>query len=147
LLIPHGAHVMVVDGARMSLFRNRGKDFDPRLELIEERKRQAPRTSAIGTDRPGRSRQNLGTAGGTHQGTDFHQMVEDEFAAAAAARLGDLLHSEEASAVLVASPKALGVMRRQLGSKLRGRLIAEIDKDYAGRPAADVVELLASAEP
>jgi protein required for attachment to host cells len=146
LLIPHGAHIMVVDGARMSLFRNSGQNFEPRLELLEERKRHAPRTAALGSDRPGRSRQNLGTAGGAHQGTDFHQLAEDEFAAAAADRLEGLLQSDDARVVLVAAPRALGIMRKQLGAKLRERLVAEIDKDFAGRPAADVAEMLASAE-
>jgi protein required for attachment to host cells len=147
LLIPHGAHIMVVDGARMSLFRNSGRDSALRLDLLDEEEKPSPRSSAMGTDRPGRSRQNLGTAGGAHQGTDFHQMEEDEFAAAAADRLAILLRTESARAVLVAARRSLGIMRKQLGPKLRSRLIAEIDKDFAGRSAQDVAKMLARAEP
>lgn len=147
MLIPHGTHVMVVDGARMSLFRNSGQDFDPRLELLDEAQHHSPRTSAMGTDQPGRARQNLGTVGGAHEGTDFHQIAEDEFAAEAATRLAGLLQTEDARAVLVASPRVLGIMRWELGPKLRARLIAEIDKDFAGRSAKDVAKMLVSAEP
>lgn len=147
MLIPHGAHIMVVDGAKMSLFRNSGKDFAPRLDLLEETEKRIPRTSAMGTDQPGRSRQDMGSAGGAHQGTDFHQLVEDEFAEAAAARLAGLLQAEGSRAVLVAAPRVLGIMRRELGTKLRARLIAEIDKDFAGRSAQEVEKMLISAEP
>jgi protein required for attachment to host cells len=147
VLIPHGAHIMVVDGARMALFRNSGRDFAPHLDLLDEQEKPVPRSSAMGTDQPGRSHQNLGTAGGAHQGTDFHQLAEDAFAAAAADRLADLLRAEDSGAVLVAAPRVLGIMRRQLGAKLRARLIAEIDKDFAGRSADDVAEMLVNAAP
>lgn len=146
MLIPHGAHVMVVDGAKMALYRNSGKDFAPKLELVEEQEHRVPRSSALGTDQPGHQFQNLGSVGGSHEGTDFHQQAEDEFAAEAARKLGSLLQKEDARAVLVAAPRVLGVMRKQLSDKQRERLIAEIDKDYAGRPAADIAEMLANAE-
>ncbi len=138
MLIPHGAHVMVVDGAKMSLFRNSGKDIAPLLELVEEQEQHVPRTSRLGTDRPGHDFQNLGSVGGAHEGTDFHQLAEDEFAATAAEKLAALLQQDDARAVLVAAPRVLGVMRKKLAPELRSRLIAEIDKDYAGRPAADM---------
>jgi protein required for attachment to host cells len=146
MLIPHGAHVMVIDGARMSLFRNSGKDFAPRLELVEEHEQRVPRTSSLGSDQPGHSFQNLGSVGGSHEGTDFHQLAEDAFATEAAGKLGALLQNEDARAVLIAAPHMLGVMRKQLDPKQRARLIAEIDKDYAGRPPADVAKLLSGIE-
>lgn len=146
MLIPHGAHVMVVDGAKMALFRNGGEDFAPRLELIEEQKHRVPRTSSLGTDQPGHSFQDLSDVGGSHEGTDFHQLAEDEFAGEAAGKISALLQGEDACAVLIAAPRVLGVMRKHLSHKQRGQLIAEIDKDFAGRPAADVEQLLASIE-
>lgn len=146
MLIPHGAHVMVVDGARMALFHNGGKDFAPRLELLEEQTQRVPRTSSLGTDQPGHGFQNLGSVGGSHEGTDFHQLAEDQFAANAAEKLGALLNKDGARAVLVASPRVLGVMRKQLSAKQRAQLIAEIDKDYADRPAADIAAMLAKLE-
>lgn len=146
MLIPHGAHVMVVDGAKMALYRNSGKDFAPRLELIEEREHRVPRTSSLGTDQPGHQFQNLGSVGGSHEGTDFHQLAEDKFAADAAEKLGVILQQDDARVVLIAAPRVLGVMRKQLSAKQRARLVAEIDKDYAGRPAAEIAQMLAMAE-
>lgn len=146
MLIPHGAHVMVVDGAKMALFRNGGQDFVPRLELIEEQEHRVPRTSSLGTDQAGRAFQSIGAERGAYETTDFHQLAEDEFAAEAAEKLCALLQKDDARAVLVAAPRVLGVMRKHLSHKQRGQLIAEIDKNYAGRSAADITQMLARAE-
>jgi protein required for attachment to host cells len=40
MLVAHDTHVMVIDGANKSLFRNRGKDFAPELVRIDHRHRQ-----------------------------------------------------------------------------------------------------------
>lgn len=43
-------------------------------------------------------------------------------------------------------PHALGLMRTALLADVRERLIAEIDKDYAGRTATEVGQLLKGYE-
>ncbi len=146
MLIPHGTHVMVVDGAKMALFRNSGKDFDPKLELIEQARDITPRTSDIGTDQPGRGYQSVGGHRAAYEQTDYHQLLEDKFAAQACTKLEALLATGEADAILVAAPRVLGTMRSQLKPAARKRLIAEIDKDYAGRTAAEITQMLSSYE-
>jgi protein required for attachment to host cells len=133
---------MVVDGARMAMMRNAGNMAEPRLEIVEQAHRQAPRTSALGTDRPGRTAQSGQAARSAVDGPDFHAQAEVEFTAAAAARLADLLKRDDAPAILVAEPRVLGIMRDHLDPHIRKRLIAEIDKDFAGRSAADLAEML-----
>ena len=44
--------------------------------------------------------------------------------------------------VLIAPPRTLGTIRRYLHPDARARLIAEIDKDYAGRTALEIAKLL-----
>jgi protein required for attachment to host cells len=146
MLIPHGTHVMVVDGAKMALFRNGGKDFAPQLDLIEEKERRTPRTSRLGSDGPGRAFRSVGSERTAYETTDFHQLEEDAFATEAAERLGKLLDSDQQRAVLVAAPRVLGVMRKCFKPAARARLIAEIDKDYAGRSAAEITQMLGSYE-
>jgi protein required for attachment to host cells len=146
MLIPHGAHVMVVDGAKMALFRNAGQSLSPQLDLVEEAEQSVPRTSSLGSDQPGRGFQSANPRRAAYETTDFHQMEEDEFAEAAANRLCDILKGETDRAILVAAPRTLGVMRRHIDPELRARLIAEIDKDYTGRPAADIARMLGSFE-
>ena len=143
MLVTHDAHIMVIDGANKSLFRNRGKDFAPDLERIDHRHRQTGRTSEMGSDKPGRSFQSAGKGRSEHESTDYHQQEEDRFANEAADQLNMLL-SDGASAILIATPHVLGVMRKRLAPEARARITAEIDKDYAQRSIADITAMLVS---
>jgi protein required for attachment to host cells len=143
MLVAHDTHIMVIDGANKSLFRNRGKDFAPDLERVDHRHRQTGRTADLGTDRPGRSFQSTGSARSAHESTDYHQQEEDKFANAAADQLNALL-TNGATAILIAAPHVLGVMLKRLEPEARTRIKAVIDRDYAQRSVEDITALLVS---
>ena len=143
MIVAHESHIMVIDGSNKSLFRNRGKDFAPDLERIDHRHRQTGRTSEMGSDKPGRSFQSSGNGRSAHESTDYHQQAEDLFANEAADQLNMLL-TAGASAILIATPHVLGVMRQRLAPEARSRITAEIDKDYAQRSVEDITALLVS---
>lgn len=142
MLIAHDTLIMVLDGARMSLFRNSGIDRAPKLELLAEAKHQVPATSELGDDRPGREFQSSGTRRGAYETPDLHQKEEDEFAAEMAELFNFHMVNSERRAILIAPPRALGAIRKHLHPDARSALVAEIDKDYAGRTALEVAELL-----
>ncbi|WP_162986835.1 host attachment family protein [Sphingomonas paeninsulae] len=142
MLVFHGAMILVIDGAKLSLFRNRGRDFAIDLELVEHSVQHAAQTADIGTDKPGRSFSSVGHGRSAHETTDFHQADEDDFARAAIDRLNALALQSDFDFIIVAAPHVLGFIRPRYSADLKKRLVAEIDKDYAGRPAADVAELL-----
>ena len=142
MLIAHDLLIMAVDGARMSLFRNKGSVREPQLELLVEEEHKSPSTVELGDDKPGRSFQSIGNARGAYETTDLHQQAEDEFALEMAELLVFHMHDDERRAVLIAPPHVLGLMRKHLPRDIRERLIAEINKDYAGRTTSDVAELL-----
>lgn len=146
MLVPHGTMIMVLDGAKMSLFRNRGKDFSPILEPIEHSRHYAAKTAALGSDRPGRSFSSNGHGRSAYQSTDYHQAEENEFAKAATETLNALAVQSKLAFIVVAAPTVLGFMRKHYGADLRRHLIGEIDKDYASRPAADIALLLRDHE-
>jgi protein required for attachment to host cells len=73
MLVAHGTHIMVVDGAKMLLFRNRGKDFAPDLERIDHQETHVDRTANLGSDKPGRSFQSSGNGRSAHESTDYHR--------------------------------------------------------------------------
>jgi hypothetical protein len=79
MLVSHGAMILVIDGAKMSLLRNRGKDFAVDLELVEHGAKQAASTAEMGTDKPGRSFASAGRTRSAYQATDYHQAEEDDF--------------------------------------------------------------------
>lgn len=133
---------MVVDGARLALFRNDGQGLAPKLRLIEEERDVVPPTSEIGADRPGRSFQSTGSHRSAYEQTDFHQAMEDRFTGHACARLTEVLKDSDAGAVLIAAPAVLGQMRQQMEPGTRQRLIAEIDRNYAGHDPEEIEQLL-----
>jgi protein required for attachment to host cells len=146
MLIAHDVLIMAVDGARMSLFRNKGSVQKPHLELLVEEQRKAPSTAELGDDQPGRSFQSSGNTRGAYETTDLHQQAEDDFALEMAELFIFHMKDDDRQAILIAPPKVLGLMRKHLPDDIRQRLIAEIDKDYAGRTALDVAELLDNRE-
>lgn len=144
MLVAHGTLVLVADGAKMTIFRNHGSDIAPALEVVETDGQFSARTSAQGTDKPGRSFSSVGSGRSGYSETDFHQADEDRFAIAAAERLAALAGAGM-GLIVVAPPHTLGVLRKHYAAPVRAAIVAEIDKDYAGRPAADVAALLATA--
>jgi protein required for attachment to host cells len=142
MLIAHDALVMALDGARMSLFRNKGNEREPNFELLAEEHQKAPSTADLGDDQPGRTFQSVGSTRGAYEGTDWHQQQEDEFAEEMAALFNFHMADEARKGVLIAPPKVLGTIRKHLHPDARSRLIAEIDKDYAGRTVMEIAELL-----
>ena len=142
MLISHGSIILVIDGAKMSIFRNRGNDFAADLELVEQNAKHTASIAELGTDKPGRSFNSKGRARSAHQSTDYHQTEEDAFATAAAEKLNSLAQQSHLDFIVVAAPRVLGVMRQHYSSGLRKLIVAEIPKDYARRPVADVAELL-----
>jgi protein required for attachment to host cells len=142
MLVFHGAMILVIDGAKLSLFRNRGRDFAIDLELVEQNAKHMEHTAEMGTDKPGRSFSSVGQGRSALETTNFHQVKEDNFAKTAIEKLNKLAELSDLDFIIVATPHVLGIMRPRYSTDLKHRLIAEIDKDFAGRPAAEVAALL-----
>ena len=146
MLVTHDALILALDGARMSLFRNRGGLSELQLELLAKQERKTPSTAELGNDKPGRNFQSSGKARGAYETTNLHQQAEDEFTLEMAELLIFQMNDGDRQAIMIAPPHVLGLMRKHLPNDIRQRLIAEIDKDYAGRTALEVADLLAKYE-
>jgi protein required for attachment to host cells len=146
MLVIHGAIILVIDGAKMVLYRNRGKDFAADLEVLKHSAKHTASTAAMGSDKPGRSFNSMGSARSAYQTADYHQAEEDQFAKAAVEELNTLAQQSNLDFIVVAAPRVLGVMRKHYSGNLRKHIVAEIDKDYAARPTSDVADLLREHE-
>jgi protein required for attachment to host cells len=140
--IPHDALLVVADGGRMALYRNRGSAFEPDLELLEQEAVEFPRTSEIGADRPGRAFESSSSRRSAYEVTDIHDKAEEGFCRTIAERIAILLPQAKAGLLLVAAPRALGMIRSHLADEVRNALLAEIGKDYAGMNPADIGKAL-----
>lgn len=128
MLVPHGAYILALDGGHMRLFRNQGSNHAIRLETVKERKLHNPRTHVIDDDQPGRSFQSVGGARSAYPAADTHQRREDEFCEAA---LGETLAEtgDAPALILIAPPRVMGVVRKQMERERRLPPTQEIVKD------------------
>ena len=144
--IPNGAHVLVIDGRKLLLFKNEGGAADPRLGLITLREQDSAPTQEQGSDRPGRTHASVGGSHSSYEQTDFHQMDEDAFAVRAAALLNrEVLAGHIRTLIVVAAPRTLGAMRKHYQAGLKTTLLGEIAKDMAGHTTEDILAGLAAA--
>src|SRR3954469_14406625 len=126
-----GEWVVVCDGAKALILENAGDATFPNLKTREVREQSDLPTSEIGTDAPGRAISPVGSARSATEQADYHQQSEQRFLTELARRLdAALAGGEMKSLLLIAPPRALGVLRQAVSANLRRAIRAEIDKDY-----------------
>lgn len=131
--LPHNTLIAIADGAKLLLLRNGGDTAHPALEVVSHETQAHPATHDQGTDRPGKGHSSAGPGRSAIEGTDWHQMDEDRFAAHAADLLNRLATDGWAEHIVVAAPpKTLGEMRKHYGKAIETRLLGEVNKDLTG---------------
>lgn len=141
MLVPHNTHILVVDGSRMQILRNRGQAASLELKVIEEAEQTNPASHVLKDDAPGRTHESAGPGGHSYEATDVHQLREDSFAEAALERLVSIAAPED-SLIIIAPPKTLGHLRPRFDHALRHRIIGEMNKDLAHRPKEEIAMFL-----
>jgi len=143
LKIKSGDWIVVCDGRKAVILENAGDDVFPNLRTKEVREHADARTSAQGTDAPGRVHTSVGTARSSVEQTDWHDEAERAFLEALAKRLDAALTAGETKTLfMVAAPRALGMIRRVYSPAVRAALKAEIDKDYVKLPVHEIEKRL-----
>jgi protein required for attachment to host cells len=145
--VPHGAFVVVADGAKMLFFRNEGDAEFPKLEIERKREQENLSDAEMKTDEPGRAFDSSGGAGrSAYEETDFHQLEEDRFAAETAELLKKrALRNDFEQLIIVAPPKTLGELRKHYHKEVEKRLAGEIAKDLTGH-TVDAIEKILVAQ-
>jgi len=140
-----GDWVVVCDGAKALILENVGDAMFPNLKTREVHEQTDAKTHEIGTDAPGRSYNSVGSARSAMEQTDFHDQSEQRFLCDLAKRLdAAVLSGETKGLILVAPPRALGVLRQAASAHLRGATRAEVDKDYVKLPVHEIEKHLAA---
>lgn len=129
--LPHGAWVVVADGARMLLLQNQGDEVHLDLRVRSHDAADHPATRETGSDRPGRTSGPASRHAALGQ-TDWHTLEKDRFADALAAKLnGWATGGQMTHALLIAAPRTLGEIRQHLSGPTRKTLLGEIPADLA----------------
>jgi protein required for attachment to host cells len=143
--LPHNALVLVADGRKMLFFRNQGDEnqIDLRTEAHEDRAERKDRD--IKTDAPGTMKQSFGYGRSTYEEADFQQQEEDRWIKDAAEELKvRVLRNDFDAVAIVAPPKALGVLKKELHKEVERRVVCTVNKEMSGRPVPDIEALLDS---
>lgn len=144
--IRNGEWVVVCDGAKALVLRNDGDAKFPNLKMIEVFEQKDAATHEQGTDAPGRAVNSVGGARSAVAQTDWHDQAEQVFLTKLAQHLETALAAGKVkSLVVVAPPRALGMIRPAYGHALRAALRAEIDKDFVKMPVHEIEKHLTGA--
>ncbi len=137
--IRQGDWVVVCDGAKALVLENIGDELFPNLKTREVHDKPNPPTHEQGTDEPGRVFQSVGGTRSAVEQTDWHDQSEHEFLTKLAARLDAAVKAGQIkSLIIVAPPRALGVIRHAYTPALRAAVRAEIDKDLVRMPVHQI---------
>jgi protein required for attachment to host cells len=144
-LVRRGDWVVVCDGKKALVLENVGDTKVVRLKTREVHEQPDAKTSEQGTDKPGRSINSIDSRRSAVEQTDWHDQEEERFLQRLASRLDAEVNTGNAkSVIIVAPPRALGVLRQAYSQNLRNALRAEIDKDLVGMPVDEIERHLAA---
>ena len=135
VLIHHGEWVVVCDGAKALVLENTGDFKFPNLKMREVFEQKDLATHELGSDRPGRTHSSVGAGRSAVAQADWHDQAEQAFLSHLAKHLdAEVAAGKVKSLIMVAPPRALGMMREAYGHALRGAVRAEVDKDLVKQP-------------
>ena len=146
LLIRRDEWVVVCDGAKALVLQNTGDAKFPNLKTIEVYQQDDLPTRALGSDRPGRTHSSAGPGSSAVTQTDWHDQAEQAFLTQLAHKLDAAVAGGKVkSIILVAPPRALGMIRPAYSHGLKAAIRAELDKDLVKLPVHEIEKHLTAA--
>lgn len=137
--IDSGAWVVVCDGSKALILENAGDALHPDLRTRQVLEQENPSTAEQGTDRPGRSHSSVGPGRSAVNQTDWHDQAEVRFLKDLAGKIHLAVHGGATkNLIIVAPPRALGVMRENYTPAIKNALREEIDKDLVKLPVDEI---------
>jgi protein required for attachment to host cells len=144
--IKHGDWAAVFDGRKAIILENTGDHALPDLRIREAWSRQDRPNKDYGTDAPGRVFQSASDARSALESTDKHEEAEWRFIEDLARRLERAVDEGLTSdLIIVAPPRALGLVRTHYGEATRSAVRAEIARDLTHLPTAELERYLIEA--
>lgn len=146
LMIHPGEWIVVCDGAKALVLENAGDDKFPNLKTLEVFEQKNPDTHDLGSDKPGRSYSSVGHGRSAIEQPDWHDQAERTFLLQLIKHLDSAVAAGKAkSIIMVAPPRALGVLRPAYSHALKAAVRAEVDKDYVKLPVHQIEKQLTGA--
>ena len=138
-----GDWIVVCDGRKALILENLGDRMFPNLRTKEVHEHPDPSTASQGSDSPGRVHQSMGGAHSSIEQTDWHDESERAFLKTLAERLNVAVTTGETTGLtMVASPRALGMIRADYSAAVRKALHGEVHKDLVKMPVHEIEKQL-----
>ena len=138
-----GDWIVVCDGRKALILENLGDRMFPNLRTKEVHEQPNLPTSAQGTDSPGSVHQSMGGARSSIEQTDWHDEAERAFLKVLADRLNlAVTTGETTSLTMVASPRALGMIRADYSAAVKKAIHSELHKDLVKMPVHEIEKQL-----
>jgi protein required for attachment to host cells len=146
LSIHEGEWVVVCDGAKALILENTGDSKFPNLKMRDVYEHKALATHELGAAAPGRSHSSTGHSRSSVSQTNWHDQEEQTFLADLVKKLDAAVEAHQVkSLIVVAPPRALGVIRPLYSHALRAAVRAELDKDFVKLPVHEIEKHLTVA--
>jgi protein required for attachment to host cells len=141
--LKQGEWVVICDGGKALILCNIGDEVFPQLKLVEEYEHENKRTHELGRGAPSRVHESAGVGRSAIEQPDLHDRAEQKFLEQLAGRLDGAVKAGKAKhLILIAPPRALGMIRRAYTSTIRGALKEEIEKDWVKMPILEIEKRL-----
>ena len=138
--------MVVCDGAKALVLENTGDAKFPNLKTVEVFEQKDLATHELGTDAPGRTHSSVGHGRSSVEQTDWHDQAERAFLVQLVKHLDAAIAAGKTkSLIMVAPPRALGMIRPAYSHALRAAVRAEVDKDFVKLPVHQIEKHLTGA--
>ena len=140
-----GDWIVVCDGRKALILENLGDRMFPNLHTREVHEHPDASTSSQGGDSPGSLHPSMGGARSSVEQADWHDESERAFLKTLATRLNVAVTTGETNALtMVASPRALGMIRSEYTAAVKKALHGEVHKDLVKMPVHEIEKQLLS---
>ena len=135
--------LLVCDAKKALLLQNSGDNVYPKLETRHVMEHAVHRSSEVGSDAPGRAFSGAGGRRSAMDDGDPHLEEERNFLRDVAADMKRRIGSGEIKRLIViAPPRALGLLRDLECQQLKSVTVAELAQDYVKLPLYEIEERL-----
>lgn len=143
IAVHNGAWVVVGDGRRVLFLTNYGDPDLLDLRVLQSEVEEIPATRDLGSDAPGRLFSSRGGVRSAIEATDWHEIEKENFARQIAHRINSAAESGEMKEIVViAPPRVLGEIRKELSAKAHGKVKGELDRDLTHHPLPEIEKAL-----
>lgn len=143
--LDHGTWIVVADGEKALFLRNKTDAEDPFFDVKDKDVQDNPKDIDQSANRPGRMNDGGPGQRSALDDTDWHELAKERFAADLADKLYDRVQSGAMERiVLVAAPKVLGDLRKQLHKEVSDRVVGEVAKTLTNHRVAEIETIVRS---